>query len=616
MSSNNDGIACYTSSISPAKAQAYMMRHSDIPSVFVNPGTLPKEEQYHVGIIIRDLSNNGHETLLTEPPHFPKLKPTFSSDWILPYVDHPVFRNFDFLNMKSVPYLESPKNRPDELCTTCYIQAGRVDSLQAIAFLAHRTDDTVTNATDDQITVQIRTPLLPLSYRPFTLLPTQQLRRFYALQHGLVRLAQSTQTMALISGPLSAGLLPANAYANALYYDQRSNSQSLLASEWNYHSLSCAFSIPRTEKTAGSHAIPALLKALYFLLPGLDATQDIFYDILQPSKYAYVFRLRNIAGWKVIGSVNMVVTDFVAMNSAFDRFIQDSTTHQVISPHIMTMHPPATHTALPILLNTSYTGAHRSLLDSIKDLPADTQTLFKDHTFKHKEVLLLSPQQWQYHIALTGLHMLRKFLDIYPTQHLLQPLSVSDYLLRSLLRSYEPTTVGTITPFSTSDLSSLMLTYFFFCYGLATELLVTENIALKDLRTDLIGKSDTVSISVEQFVHMLKACRGLPADKWCTLFASGPVFTNVKDIAIFIFNRGSNANFLTTHFSLFYPHKLLPSITAHDFKALFLTASNYHTIIKHAEALNAALKADTTMDEAIHALAYALFIGNPKKFPP
>jgi len=618
MSTNNDGIACFTSSISAVRAQAFMMKSSSIATEYVNPIALPKSNEFKVGIIIRDLGNHGRETLLTEPPDFPKLSPTFSSDWILPYVDHPVFRNFDFLNMKAVPYLESPRNRPHELCTTCYIQAGRTDSLQAIAFLVHRDDDTNASAMEDLVTVHIRTPLLPLSYGPFTMLPTQQLRRFYAVQHAMVRLAQKTNTMALIAGPLRTGLLPVDAYANALYYDQRSSSQSLLASDWNFNSLTCSYSIPRGEKTAGTHVIPALLKALYFLLPALDADQDIYYDILQSNKYAYVFRLRNLAGWKIIGSVNTVITDFVAMNSTFDKFISDNTTHQIISPHIMTLYPLSHNNTLYPFVQASQDNAKQALLAAIPGLAADVQTRFQNDTFKHKDVLLLDPQQWQHLITCTGLHMLKKYLDLYASKaNLTQQLAVSDYLLRSLLHDYAPSSSPS-HPFSTADLSSCLLTYFSFCSGIAMELLNDSSSPLTagELRGELVGKADTVSISVPQVLSMLSVCRGVAADKWCTKFvmATESPFATVKDLAIFIFNQGENANFFTTTYTLLYPYDLI-RLPAKEFKTLFLNAHNYHAVIKNAQADNAALNARSAPDVVQNGLAYALFIANPKKLP-
>ena len=127
---NDDGIACYSASLSPPQICDIMSRAIASKADFMGPGDFPTHKTYRVGIVIRNL-RTGEETLLTQPT-FPPLTPTFSTDWILPYVDHPVFRHFDFASMKTPPYLESPHLRPQDLCTTCTFEAGREEELQAI----------------------------------------------------------------------------------------------------------------------------------------------------------------------------------------------------------------------------------------------------------------------------------------------------------------------------------------------------------------------------------------------------------------------------------------------------------------------------------------------------
>jgi hypothetical protein len=59
------------------------------------------------------------------------------------------------------------------------------------------------------------------------------------------------------------------------------------------------------EGNAGSLVIPLALKFARFLLPALHADRPVVYDLVQPHRYGYVFQIRSVGGWRLLGAVNM-----------------------------------------------------------------------------------------------------------------------------------------------------------------------------------------------------------------------------------------------------------------------------------------------------------------------
>ena len=74
------------------------------------------------------------------------------------------------------------------------------------------------------------------------------------------------------------------------------------------------------EDKAGSVVIPHVLKYLSFLLPVLDVSYDITYDIIQPHKSAYIFQIRNLSsGWRILGCVNLFHPSSELVRIKFDE---------------------------------------------------------------------------------------------------------------------------------------------------------------------------------------------------------------------------------------------------------------------------------------------------------
>ena len=69
--------------------------------------------------------------------------------------------------------------------------------------------------------------------------------------------------------------------------------------------LSGALHSYEKEASAGGSVIPLVMRHCFFLGPALSEQTPVQYDILQPHRYAYIFRVRFLSGWELFGSTNL-----------------------------------------------------------------------------------------------------------------------------------------------------------------------------------------------------------------------------------------------------------------------------------------------------------------------
>ena len=605
---DEQGVACFSSVLTPQQTRDLMCRATN-KADFVSPAEFPSQNTFRVGIVIRNL-RTGEETLITQPT-FPELTANFSTSWILSFVDHPVFRHFDFASMRTAPYLESPLLQPGELCTSCIFQAGREETLQALAFLACPTDTPDKKSSEDLVTVQIYTPVLPISYKAFNTLASHHLRRVYALQHAFVRLAISSLDMAVSSPPLGdtqiAGL---DAYTNSLYMHDTPN---LFATDWNTYKIKLCFSLPATEKTAGSSIIPVVLASLNFLLPALDANQDVAYDILQPHKSSYYFRFRNIAGWRVLGAVNGVILDFPALNQTFDKYAT-TTSAPYLTPNILTLYPtPSYVETFSSMIVAGNKDARNAMLTEMHGHAAIEA--FRNEVFTSRDVAGLEPAKWQRHIPCVGLNLIKKYLGILTNSlaHNQKTLVVSNALAARIVSALGGTHETTMM--KNAELSSLLLIFFRFCKGLARELVYKDKVVLsgQQLKTALNTpvKADEVTISLQQALSFWTTCQGNTPETWSQKLyvGSSTPFEDSAYLASFMLLRGHT---FSSSFALLFPHTL---ISADLLGSLIHTAHNYHPMILEARNSHTRLSVGTKEQKLVNSIAYALFTGSIVAFP-
>ena len=313
----DDGLTFYSSSLSPQQTADIMVSALRGTS-FIPASNIKDKPEYRVGIVIRNLVT-GKETLITQPS-FPEPTPDFSKTWLMPYVDDPVFYNTELSTMKKPPPLVNPADQQADLCTTCLFPIGRGERLQAIAFLVYESGDVFyeyPNTKMDQVFIRVRTDQIPLSAERFAVDGAHKHRRFYALQHAFLQLAVQNPNMKIIAEHLVNPANSMTSMATALYKQAASVTLGMFDTESDSYNITFAFTVPSSERTAGSRVIPTVLQILSGLMPGLSADQAIYYDILQAHQFAYTFRLRNLAGWKILGAVNSALPDFGTVDGCF-----------------------------------------------------------------------------------------------------------------------------------------------------------------------------------------------------------------------------------------------------------------------------------------------------------
>jgi hypothetical protein len=571
---------------------------------------------YCVGIVLRNL-NTGVETLLTQPT-FPKIESNFETRWFLPYRTNPAFREFDVM-----PVLDNPALHLDKLFTTCVFPTRDGQMLQAMAFLVHEKDSVLKGfpGVHDHVYIDILLPNLPLSSVQYGLLMDEQ-RRFYALQYAFLCLATKDSDMRVfpVTDPAGANTFKMDALTATLFGNEAERA-IFSTLHWDAHRIKMAFRLPATEKTAGSSVIPAVLKKLYFLIPGLDAKQDIYYDILQGHKYAYTFRIRNLAGWTVLGSVNAALPNFSTTNACFNQFVP-STEHQLItSPDLLTVYPqdadvysfwlqdPAK------LLETTTKKFLKKLRKANMDAALIARFEGKGADFTPIDILAIDPTHWQIFTQRVGLKIITEYQKrlLTPLKKINTQIALADNVLRRIQDAMQGVAVK---PFSVAEQSAAVRFFYDFCDGLAKSLIddpanpLTNGRDLKTLENYPQGV-DEVSISMEQAKRFLSACVGSPASKWHAQLHihDNDIFEDQQQLAAFMLVRGRS---FSQEFMQIYPSELFGP----NFDKLIDNAHNCNSKIMDAKTeYDASTPALVGSENLIGPLAYALFLGDATGLP-
>ena len=633
----DDGIANFTGSLTPQQV-ADIMASALKGTTYVPITDILLPTTYAVGIVIRSLVT-GKETLITQPT-FLEPTPDFSTTWMQNYLDHPVFYK---CNLQTIPRLDNPLNHPQDLCTIATFPrtSRNDDALQAIAFAVYDTTcmfSAFPSRETDQVIVKITTPQIPLSYGGFKTVVSHQHRRFNALQHTFFRMAKNSGyiwTRPAFKGFKSAK--PLSALARTLLYHENPDNKVMMDAESDIMELTFAFTVPATEKTAGSRVIPTVLKTLAWLLPGLNSEQTIYYDILQAHKFAYTFRLRNLAGWRILGAVNTAMYAAEDTDYCFSAFAPAYEHRGVVmmSNSILSVYPSISNNAdafvakqletvreleavckaeLVALLEKKSSGHTKKFIDSYRK---------KVQKFTSEENAKLSYEEWQHLLPCIGLDVIARYLETYVHSVSTSMRSLpSDGIMRRILDALQGKYQGNANnssssssshEFSNMELFSLLSVYFECCQSLAKTLLADTDLAITskaELRTKLVddAKASAVTISLPQALTFLRACIGAPPAKWpAFLYTSDsddapPIFEDAATVAMFIFAK---ARTFSDDFPLLYPRYLFDG----DFSTLIDTSRRYNPTINNARAALIKTIPITQAADLADPLAYALFTG-------
>jgi hypothetical protein len=368
--------------------------------------------------------------------------------------------------------------------------------------------------------------------------------------------------------------------------------------------INFAFNIAATEKTAGTHTIQAVLKTLHFLIPGLSSANVVYYDILQGHKSAYVFRLRNLAGWKIIAAVNTTVPSFDITNTVFKKYVPHMERTIAISESILTIFP-GNQSALKTKTQELLIEYHEFFM---KSLPAGSglKSKFKNLTslkFKMDDLVLLDEKAWELFVTFQGLKFIHEFFLNSATT------LGTDALLRRILYALQTDDPKSIKPFSKHDAALLVDSFFDACEGLAANIIDDIDTAdSKDLAVKLLHreKSRKVFISMDEAIAILTTCIGKDPVHWYENTFPDSIFKSADDLATFMLIRGTS---FMEQFKLLVPAELFSTIPD-----IIATAHNYEKKINNARSVYLDLTRSPA-HKMRHGLAYALFTGDHVAFP-
>ena len=238
--------------------------------------------------------------------------------WHTHFLDKPIFRNVDFVREGDFNALQAPTAA--NTWTTLKLVKG--DQLfHVITTLAPLDPSLAPNACRDSVLLYLLTPSLPSNQTTLqTAARTSDQRRAVALNFALHSLADAfgfkpipsplnSETATTLTPPAAGKdvaaaamqqLHAAMAQASFLHGDRIH-----AADAFKRTVLGGAFLSSVAETNAGGVVIPLALKFARFLLPALRADSPVTYDIVQPHRFGYVFQVRSLGGWRVLGAVNM-----------------------------------------------------------------------------------------------------------------------------------------------------------------------------------------------------------------------------------------------------------------------------------------------------------------------
>ena len=578
------GPTVYTSSLTTTQTANIMMQPQRADVKFIG-----YPEETRVTVIIKNLNTNA-ECVLTRTQ---KCTPNFATEWMHSHIGHSFFRNIDFGAIARWPLLACPDGTA--LFTTCTFPNGVGETLQAMAFQNHGSKH---SQNTDTIVVRISAPLMHSSQLQYQRSNFRD-KRYNAIQHAFRAFAKenkhvdTTEAEAPSVDPLIA----------SLYYNDTIAPLGIETQNFNF-----AIRMPTTEKTAGTSTIPAILKTLHFLIPGLDAGNVVYYDILQGHKSAYVFRLRNVAGWRILGAVNTTLPSFDITNTVFQKYTPSLERHMAISESILTIFP-GNQSLLKAQTQRMLVKYHKRFMAQLADTVPGSHLIaafanLSKLTFKIDDLILLDEQAWELFVTFQGLKYIHEFFMNSDTTT-----ASTDALLRRILYALQVEDPKNIKPFSKHETALFVDSFFDACVGFAKELISDLDIATSaDLAKELLHPqfSREVYISIDEAIAILTTCMGKDPMNWHEAAAKDGIFKQNTHLAAFMLLRGGD---LMEHYKLLFPAELFS-----DIADTIKNAHNYEKKINNARDIFNNLK--TSAKNEMHSgLGYALFTGDYTTFP-
>jgi hypothetical protein len=255
-----------------------------------NPGA--RATQYYM-VAVRSLSNPSEQC---QHPHpIKRLK-----GWFRHFLHTPLFQRFNLVNEPGFPNVEPPGG--SQAWSTARFSKNGADYL-VVATCALYKKRPPTAAARDTVVFHLYSPALPSNHPSLTAIGahSSHARRSVGthMALGAMALAQGMEPIPDANGPSTTHFDTGFEHGDALG----------VAGTFERLHYRGAFHSYEAETASGSAIIPLLMRHCFFLGPALWPQLPVHYDIVQPHRYAYLFRVRFLSGWELFGAVNLHVED-------------------------------------------------------------------------------------------------------------------------------------------------------------------------------------------------------------------------------------------------------------------------------------------------------------------
>jgi hypothetical protein len=186
-------------------------------------------------------------------------------------------------------------------------------------------------------------------------------------------------------------------------------------------SLYASFASYKREASAGSCVIPLILKHASFILPCIQ-TGDCKYTVLQPHKFGYIVQIEDVAGWRILASVNMTVSAAAIIRvlnnnrtlTAVGRRDQTLDLNQAIREESAegTKKRMLAMTQLKVAIQAKVVYLARLLHRDVQDVLADLAALDVTTHATTVDALKLHKDIWTRHMAFVGACVLEQKLSV------------------------------------------------------------------------------------------------------------------------------------------------------------------------------------------------------------
>ena len=276
----------------------------------------PSKKNAWFMLAVRNLSDSDEQCLHPKPVK--NLK-----GWFRHFLHTPLFQRFNLVNEPDFPELLPPNEKAWSTARfskngTQYLVIATCAMMMVPHTAAQQQQQAASSSSDrDTIIFHMYSPSLPVNHDSMLFVGkhSSQVRRSVGTHMAMGEMCkaqgmtlQASITTTIDSSDPAAGVVGVPDHA---IIDTGFEHGDALSAKGSFERLHLAGAIHSYERetASGSAVIPLVMRHCFFLGPALSSHSPVEYDIVQPHRYAYLFRVRFLSGWELLGAVNLYATD-------------------------------------------------------------------------------------------------------------------------------------------------------------------------------------------------------------------------------------------------------------------------------------------------------------------